>query len=100
MNKGIAHFDSTSGWLGNVGLAGHNRGSSAAFHGLKNVQVGDSVKYTTAYGTLTYVVSSVTTVAVTDTSGLQQDGTNKLTMYCCVENQPQIRLCVVATLVG
>lgn len=24
----------------------------------------------------------------------------KLTMYCCVENQPQIRLCVVATLVG
>lgn len=100
LNKGIAHFDSTSGWLGNVGLAGHNRGSSAAFHGLKNVQVGDSVKYTTAYGTLTYVVSSVTTVAVTDTSGLQQDGTNKLTMYCCVENQPQIRLCVVATLVG
>lgn len=100
LNKGIAHFDSTSGWLGNVGLAGHNRGSSAAFNRLKDVQIGDSVKYTTAYGTLTYVVSDVRTVAVTDTSGLQQDGTNKLTMYCCVANQPDIRLCVVASLVG
>lgn len=100
MNKGVAHFESTSGWLGNVAFAGHNRGTNAAFYHLKDVQLGDAVKYTTAYGTLTYVVTSITTVSVNDTSGLLQDGTNKLTMYSCVANQPDIRLCVVATLVG
>lgn len=100
MKAGIAHFDSTSGWLGNIALAGHNRGSSPSFAKLKDVQVGDTVKYTTAYGTLTYRVSYITTVATTDTSGLLQDGTNKITMYTCKANQPDVKLCVVATLVG
>lgn len=99
MRKGLAHFDCTSGWMGNIGLAGHNRGSSAAFAKLKNVQLGDTVSYTTAYGTLTYVVSNITTVATTDTSGLQQDGLNKITMYTCKANQPDVKLCVTATLV-
>lgn len=101
MKKGIAHFDSTSGWLGNVALAGHNRGGSyAAFANLKDVSIGDTVSYTTAYGTLTYVVSNITTVATTDTSGLQQNGQNKLTMYTCKANQPDVKLCVTATMVG
>jgi len=100
MKKGIAHFDCTSGWMGNIGLAGHNRGSSAAFAKLKDVNIGDTVSYTTAYGTLTYVVSNITTVATTDTSGLQQNGANKLTMYTCKANQPNVKLCVTATLVG
>ena len=100
MRKGIAHFDCTSGWTGNIGLAGHNRGSSASFAKLKDVQIGDTVSYTTAYGTLTYVVSNITTVATTDTSGLLQDGTNKITMYTCKANQPDVKLCVTASLVG
>lgn len=101
MYKGIAHFDCTSGWLGNIGLAGHNRPASwAAFANLKNVQLGDTVTYTTAYGTMTYVVTNITTVSTTDTSGLQQNGQNKLTMYTCKENQPDVKLCVVATMVG
>lgn len=100
MRKGLAHFDSTSGWLGNIALAGHNRGSYAHFKTLKNVKLGDTVKYTTAYGTATYVVTNITTCATTDTSGLVQDGTNKITMYTCKENQPEVKLCVVATMVG
>ena len=43
MRKGIAHFDCTSGWTGNIGLAGHNRGSSASFAKLKDVQIGDGI---------------------------------------------------------
>ena len=101
MRKGIAHFDCTSGFSGNIGLAGHNRPvSTAAFAKLKDVKLGDTVQYTTAYGTATYVVSNITTVATTDTSGLQQDGTNKITMYTCKMNQPDVKLCVVATMVG
>lgn len=101
MRKGLAHFDCTSGWAGNIGIAGHNRPvSTAAFAKLKDVKLGDVITYTTAYGTCTYVVSNITTVSTTDTSGLQQDGTNKLTMYTCKMNQPEVKLCVVATMVG
>ena len=100
MRKGIAHFDSTSGWQGNVALAGHNRGSYAYFGKLKDVQVGDTVQYKTAYGTATYQVSAINERATTDTSGLAQDGTNKLTMYTCKMNHPEVKLCVVATMVG
>ena len=100
MRKGIAHFDSTSGWQGNVALAGHNRGSYAYFGKLKDVQVGDTVQYKTAYGTATYQVSAINERATTDTSGLAQDGTNKLTMYTCKANQPDVKLEVVATLVS
>ena len=100
MQKGIAHFDSTSGWQGNVALAAHNRGSWAYFGKLKDVQIGDTVQYKTAYGTATYQVSAINERATTDTSGLAQDGTNKLTMYTCKANQPDVKLEVVATLVS
>lgn len=100
MRKGIAHFDSTSGWQGNVALAGHNRGSYAYFGKLKDVQIGDTVQYKTAYGTATYQVSAINERATSDTSGLAQDGTNKLTMYTCKANQPEVKLEVVATLVS
>lgn len=100
--KGVGHFSCTSGWDGNVALAGHNRSAknSAAFKNLKNVNYGDLVYYTTAYGTRTYQVTSIETVSVYDTSGLAQDGTFKLTMYTCQANQPDVKLKVVATLVG
>lgn len=100
MQKGIAHFDSTSGWQGNVALAGHNRGNYAYFGKLKDVQIGDTVVYKTAYGTATYQVSAINERATTDTSGLAQDGTNKLTMYTCKANQPDVKLEVVASLVS
>lgn len=101
MRKGIAHFDCTSGWGGNIALAGHNRPvNTAAFAKLKDVKIGDTVTYTTAYGTATYVISNITTCNTTDVSGLYQDGTNKLTMYTCKMNQPSVKLCVVATMVG
>lgn len=101
MRKGLAHFDCTSGWNGNVAIAGHNRPVSwAAFAKLKDIQTGDIVTYTTAYGSRTYVVSNITSCATSDTSGLLQSGTNKLTMYTCLANNPSMKLCVTATQLG
>lgn len=102
LNKGIGHFSCTGGWEGNVAFAAHNRGSKviAAFKTLKDVNYGDLVYYTTVYGTRTYTVTSIETVSVNDTTGLLQDGSNKLTMYTCKVNQPSVKLKVVATLVG
>lgn len=98
MRKGVGHFSCTPAWGGNIALAGHNNPSTRAFHNLKDIKVGDKITYTTGYGTLTYVVSNVTTCATTDTSGLLQDGTHKLTLYTCKEGQPAEKLCVIATL--
>lgn len=101
MLKGAAHFDCTSGWDGNIALAGHNRGNGCAyFANLKDVVIGDIVTYSTAFGTRTYQVTNVTTCATTDTSGLMQNGENKITFYTCKENLPSVKLCVVATLVA
>ncbi|MDR1537730.1 MAG: sortase [Clostridiales bacterium] len=48
--KGAGHFSYTSAWDGNVGLAGHNRGSSGYFSFVKDLKTGDKLTYTTKYG--------------------------------------------------
>lgn len=97
MQKGLAHFEETAGWEGNVAMAGHNRGSYGIFQNLNALKVGDVIKYTTAYGEKQYKVVSIGTCATTDVSGLLQDGTNKLTLYTCVANRPEIKRMIVAT---
>lgn len=96
MSKGIAHFECTAGWNGNIAFAAHNRGSSAYFSKLKNLKYGDTIIYTTAYGTRTYQVINNGVCNTTDTTGLQQDGMNKLTLYTCMEDQPNIKQYVTA----
>lgn len=96
MLKGIGHFESTSAWGGNVALCAHNNPSGYAFHYLRNATTGMTCSYTTAYGTMNYVITSVDQVSINDTTGLAQDGTNKLTLYTCVEGQPNYRIKVVA----
>ena len=51
MRLGAAHFSNTSAWDGNVPIAAHNRGVPNNFNFLKNMNVGDNVKYSTQYGT-------------------------------------------------
>lgn len=94
--KGAGHFTCTSAWNGNVGLAGHNRGSAAYFGGLKYLRTGDIVTYRTALGVRTYSVFSVRKIADTDFSPLNAAGYNMLTLITCVENSPSLRLCVQA----
>ena len=94
--KGAGHFEGTSIWLGNVCLAGHNRGVRNDFGKIHTLRSGDTITFTTVLGTMTYSVSSVTKVAVTDTSGLSATSDNQITLYTCVENQPAYRWCVKA----
>ena len=97
MNKYIGHFDTTEVWSGNIGLAAHNRGYPVNYFGrLKELQIGDEIKYTTVYGTKTYRVDLSTIINDTDWSYLQETKENKLTLITCVENEPKYRRCIQA----
>ena len=97
MAKGAGHFETSACWSGNVGLFGHNRGSSAYFGTLKDVRIGDTVTYTTNQGTRTYEVTYVGSIDYTDHSYLNGTGDNRITLITCIANQPSLRLCVQAT---
>lgn len=97
MNKYIGHFDNTSLWEGNVGLAAHNRGYPVNYFGrLKELQIGDEIKYTTVYGTKIYKVTSMNIIEDTDWSYLQKTNDNRITLITCVENEPKYRRCIQA----
>ena len=97
MNEFIGHFDTTEVWTGNIGLAAHNRGYPVNYFGrLKELQIGDEIKYTTIYGKKTYKVAVSTIIEDTDWSYLQETKENKLTLITCVENQPKYRRCIQA----
>ena len=96
MKKGIGHISSTSCWNGNIGLVGHNRGTSDYFGKLKKLDVGDEMTYTTNLGKRTYVVTSITKIKDTDWSKLRYTSDNRLTLITCVENVSDQRLCVQA----
>jgi sortase A len=94
--KGAGHFAATSAWDGNVALAGHNRGSSAYFSFVKDLQPGDTLTYTTRYGVRTYTVFSKTQISELDASSLSWSAENILTLITCVADVPELRYCVVA----
>jgi sortase A len=96
LKKGAGHFSATSAWDGNVALAGHNRGGSAYFSFVKDTQIGDTLTYTTRYGTRTYSVFSKTQISEYDNLPLSQSGENLLTLITCVADVPELRYCVVA----
>ena len=96
MAKGLGHFSSTSGWAGNVGVCGHNRGAKYNIGTIKNLKQGDVITYTTIYGTRTYEVTTVKTISNTDWSYLQGTADNRITLTTCVDNQPSQRICVQA----
>lgn len=96
MKKGVGHIESTSAWLGNIGLVGHNRGANNHFGKLKNLKLGDEITYTSSLGARTYVVTTVQRIASDDWSYLQYTSDNRITLITCVEDQSRYRLCVQA----
>ena len=96
LSKGAGHFSSTSAWDGNVALAGHNRGSSPYFSFVKDLQSGDTLTYTTLYGTRTYTVYSKTQINEYDNLPLSWSGDNILTLITCVAGVPELRYSVQA----
>lgn len=95
MDKYIGHFDNTKFWSGNIGLAAHNRGYKVNyFCRLKELQIGDEIKYTTVFGTRVYKVEVITIIEDTDWSYLQETKENRITLITCVENEPNHRRCI------
>lgn len=96
MKKGVGHFEFTSIWNGNVGIAGHNRGSSDYFNGIWNLQNGDEIIYETKYGERVYEVFSKEKISDTDYSLLSWSNDNIITLITCVENNSSKRWAVQA----
>lgn len=96
INKYVGHFENTSYLDGNVCLCSHNRGNNAAyFCKLKNLNKGDIITYITKYETKEYEVKEVRKIDETDLSVLEQTEENQITLITCIENQRNLRLCVV-----
>lgn len=96
INNYVGHFKETAYFDGNVCLCSHNRGSKAAyFGGLKNLKNGDEITYTTKYETKKYEVQEIKKIEETDFSVLEQTEENRITLITCVENQKDLRLCVI-----
>ena len=96
MRKGVGHFPSTSAWTGNISLCGHNRGSNYNIGAIKDLNVGDTIRYETILGTRTYAVRTVKIIDWTDWSYLNSTADNRITLIPCLANQPTKRVCVQA----
>ncbi|MCR5146168.1 MAG: class D sortase [Clostridia bacterium] len=92
--KGVGHFESTSFFDGNVGLAAHN--SDKYWAKLHTLEVGDEITYVSFLGTRNYKVSSIEKISETDWSKLSNTNSNILTLLTCVKDKPAQRLCVQA----
>ena len=96
MDRGLGHYSTTSAWDGNIGLCGHNRGSKYAIGEIRDLELGDTITYTTIHGTRTYEVILVETISSTDWSYLQSSYDNRITLTTCLANRPEKRICVQA----
>lgn len=96
MKKGLGHYSSTSAWDGNVGACGHNRGTKYAIGSIKDLEQGDTITYTTIYGTRTYQVTLVKIISNNDWSYLQSTSDNRITLTTCLADHPESRVVVQA----
>ena len=96
LEKGVGHFTDTAVFVGNVAIAGHNRGVNSYFGEIHHLKVGDEITYTTKLGTKKYAVTSVRKINAADFSFLRETQDNRLTLITCVKNEPNFRWCVQA----
>lgn len=95
--KAVGHFEESSNWSGNVGLAGHNRGYQCNFfQKIKNLKIGDEIIYHTTKGKRVYKVQTNKVILETDWSYLQETKDNRITLITCEENRGEYRRCVQA----
>lgn len=91
----VGHFENTSIWNGNIGLAAHNRGYPINyFSKLKELKEGEQIIYKNKNGVRKYYIQTIVIIDDTDWSYLEETKENKITLITCVENNPSQRLCV------
>lgn len=91
----VGHFEDTSIWNGNIGLAAHNRGYPINyFSRLKDLVKGDEIIYKSEFGTKKYSINTIVIIEDTDWSYLEETIDNRITLITCVANEPTKRLCI------
>ena len=95
MSKSVGHFEISSRWNGNVGLAAHNRGYKCNFfEGIKKLEKGDKIIYCTEEGERTYEVVINEVIKETDWKYIEQTDDNRITLITCEENKREYRRCI------
>lgn len=98
MDKFVGHFEETDIWIGNIGLAAHNRGyENNYFADIKKLKKGDIINYFYNNNMRKYVVKKQVIIEDTDWTYLEKTEENTLTLITCVENEPKYRRCIQAT---
>lgn len=97
MDDYIGHFEETSKFSGNIGLAAHNRGyKNNYFENLKSLKEDDRIYYYYHGENIEYQVINNFIIEDTDWSVLSETDENIITLITCVENEPNYRRCVQA----
>ena len=97
LNEFVGHFEETSKTIGNIGLAGHNRGyKNNYFENLNKLKIGDEIKYKYNEFEGIYYVEKKETIKSTNWSYLDKSQNNRITLITCIENKPDLRLCIQA----
>ncbi len=64
--------------------------------GIKDLQLGDIIEYTTSQGTRTYEVQVVVAIRNDDWSYIRETSDNRITLITCVAGDSSQRWCVQA----
>lgn len=97
LNKYVGHFEDTPKKEGNIGLAGHNKGfEKNYFQDLYKLKKGDEIKYKYNDYEKIYSVEKIKIIKNTNWSYLENTSESKITLITCVENKPDLRLCIQA----
>ena len=97
LNNYVGHFEETSKTIWNIGLAGHNRGyKNNYFENINKLKIGDGIKYKYKEFEKNYYVEKIETIKSTNWDYLNSSKENKITLITCVENKPDLRLCIQA----
>ncbi len=97
LNNFVGHFIETSVEIGNVGLAGHNRGyEHNYFQNLKKLKKGDKIIYIHDTFKKEYSVDVIEIIENSNWNYLKESEENRITLITCVENEPKYRRCIQA----
>ena len=85
----------TKKWIGNIGLAAHNRGYNINyFENINKLNYGDKIIYEYKGNIKTYKVNLIKIIKDTDWTYLEESQENLITLITCVDNAPDYRLCI------
>ena len=82
LRRAVAHLSKSAlpGEWGNVALAGHR---DTFFRPLRDIRLGDEIRFTTSVRSFEYVVESIEVVAPTDIRVLESSTGHDLTLLTC-----------------